>query len=140
MEKQYTIESLREAIRELEIKQEAEGKVLKAQLKVTYEYLKPSNILRSVVKDIVSSDTLKDDFINTAASYTSGLLTKKLIVGKSQNPLLKIIGLGIQFGITAIVNKNYSSIKDVFTQYVNAFISNLQDSVTNEFSDDKYQR
>lgn len=140
MENQYTIESLREAIRELEIKQEAEGKVLKAHLKATYEYLKPSNILRSVVKDIVSSDTLKDDFINTVASYTSGLLTKKLIVGKSQNPLLKIIGLGIHFGITAIVNKNYSSIKDVFTQYVNAFISNLQDSVTNEFSDDKYQR
>ena len=140
MEKQYTIESLREAIRELEIKQEAEGKVLKAQLKVTYEYLKPSNILRSVVKDIVSSDTLKDDFINTAASYTSGLLTKKLIVGKSQNPLLKIIGLGIQFGITAIVNKNYSSIKDVFTQYFNAFVSNLQESVNDDFSEDKSQR
>jgi hypothetical protein len=137
MENQYTIESLREKIKELEIKQEAEGKVLKAQLKVTYEYLKPSNILKSVVKDIVSSDTLKDDFINTAASYTSGLLTKKLIVGKSQNPLLKIIGLGIQFGITAIVNKNYDSIKDVFTQYINAFISNLQDSVTNEFSNNE---
>lgn len=140
MEKQYTIETLREKIRELEIKQEAEGKVLKAQLKVTYEYLKPSNILRSVVKDIVSSDTLKDDFINTAASYTSGLLTKKLIVRKSQNPLLKIIGLGIQFGITAIVNKNYSSIKDVFTQYVNAFIANFSDSVNSEFSDGKSQR
>jgi hypothetical protein len=64
-------------------------------------------------------------------------LTKKLIVGKSQNPLLKIIGLGIQFGITAIVNKNYDSIKDVFTQYINAFISNLQDSVTNEFSNNE---
>lgn len=137
MEKQYTIESLREQIRELEIKQEAEGKVLKAQLKATYEYLKPSNILKSVVKDIVSSDTLKDDFINTAASYTSGLLTKKLIIGKSQNPLLKIIGLGIQFGITAIVNKNYSSIKDIFTQYVNTFLSNLHDSVNNGFSDEK---
>lgn len=140
MGKQYTIDSLREEIRELEIKQEAEGKVLKAQLKVTYEYLKPSNILRSVVKDIVSSETLKNDFINTAASYTSGLLTKKLIVGKSQNPFLKIIGLGIQFGITALVNKNYNSIKEVFTQYVNAFISNLSDSVNDKFSDDKSRR
>ncbi len=137
MGKQYTIDSLREEIRELEIKQEAEGKVLKAQLKVTYEYLKPSNILRSVVKDIVSSETLKNDFINTAASYTSGLLTKKLIVGKSQNPFLKIIGLGIQFGITALVNKNYNSIKEVFTQYINAFKSNLHNTVTSEFSEDK---
>lgn len=137
MDKQYTIESLREKIRELEIKQEAEGKVLKAQLKDTYEYFKPSNILKSIIKDVVSSDSLKDDFINTAASYTSGLLTKRLIIGKSQNPLLKIIGLGIQFGITAIVNKNYSSIKDVFMQYINAFISNLNETVTNEFSDDK---
>lgn len=136
MDKQYTIESLREKIRELEIKQEAEGKVLKAQLKDTYEYFKPSNILKSIIKDVVSSDSLKDDFINTAASYTSGLLTKRLIIGKSQNPLLKIIGLGIQFGITAIVNKNYSSIKDVFMQYINAFISNLNETVTNEFSDD----
>ena len=140
MEKQYTIESLREQIKVLEIKQEAEGKVLKAKLKVTYEYFKPSNILKSVVKDIISSDNLKDDFINTAASYTSGLLTKKLIIGKSQNPLLKIIGLGIQFGITAIINKNYSSIKDVFTQYVNAIISNLHDPANNEFSNDENQR
>ena len=140
MEKQYTIESVREQIRELEIKQEAEGILLKAQLKATYEYFKPSNILKSVVKDIVSSDTLKDDLINTAASYTSGLLTKKLIVGKSQNPLLKILGLGIQFGITAIVNRNYSSIKDVFTQYFNAFVSNLQESVNDDFSEDKSQR
>jgi hypothetical protein len=137
MEKQFTIESLREQIRVLEIKQEAEGKVLKAQLKTTYEFFKPSNILKSIIQDVVTSDSLKHDFINTAASYTSGLLTKRLIVGKSQNPLLKIIGLGIQFGITALVNKNYSSIKDVFTQYVNAFISNLQDSVTDEFSNDK---
>ncbi len=140
MEKQYTIESLREKIRELEIKQEAEGKVLKAQLKVSYEYFKPSNILKSIIKDVVSSESLKDDFINTAASYTSGLLTKKLIIGKSQNPLLKIIGLGIQFGITAIINKNFSSIKDVFTQYVNAFISNLQDSANNKFSDNENSR
>jgi hypothetical protein len=137
MEKQFTIESLREQIRVLEIKQEAEGKVLKAQLKATYEFFKPSNILKSIIQDVVSSDSLKDDFINTAASYASGLLTKRLIVGKSQNPLLKIIGLGIQFGITAIVNKNYSSIKDVFTQYVNAFLSNLLDSANNEFSDNE---
>lgn len=127
MEIQYTVESLRERIKELELKQSEEGKVLKNQLKVSYEFFKPANILKSVIKDVVSSDSLKDDLINTAASYTSGLITKKLIVGNSQNPLLKILGLGIQFGITALVTKNYSAIKDVVTQYINAFIEKLHD-------------
>lgn len=135
METRYTVESLREKIQELEIRQADEGKILKEQLKSTYESLKPVNILKSVVKDIVASDTLKDDFINTAASYTSGLLTKKLIVGKSQNPLLNILGLGIQFGITALVNKNYSSIKEVFAQYLNAFVAKMQESVNAEIQD-----
>ncbi len=135
METRYTVESLREKIQELEIRQADEGKILREQLKSTYESLKPVNILKSLVKDIVASDTLKDDFINTAASYTSGLLTKKLIVGKSQNPLLNIVGLGIQFGITALVNKNYSSIKEVFAQYLNAFVAKMQESVNAEFQD-----
>jgi len=140
METHYTVESLRQKINELELRQAEEGKILKAQLEVTYEYLKPVNILKSVVKDIVSADSLKDDFINTAASYTSGLLTKKLIVGKSQNPLLKIVGLGIQFGITALVTKNYSTIKDVFAQYINAFVAKIQDPANTELfeeDDDK---
>ena len=136
----YTVESLREKIKELHIRQADEGKILKVQLKNSYEYFKPANILKSVVNDIVSSDTLKDDFINAAASYSSGLLTRRLLIGKSQNPFLKIVGLGVQFGITALVTKNYGSIKEVFSQYLNAFMAKLQDSVETEISDDENQQ
>lgn len=140
METRYTVELLREKIKELEFRQADEGKIFKDQLKYTYESLKPANILKSVFNDLVSSETLKDDFINAAASYTSGLLTRNLIVGKSKNPLLKIAGLGIQFGITALVTKNYGSVKEVFSQYLSAFISKMHDSVANGIFDDENSR
>lgn len=119
MEKQYTAESLREEIQALEIRQSEEGKLVKEQLLITYENLKPINILKSIVKDVYSSDSYTQDFMEIVAGMTSGFVTKKLIIGRSKNPFLKLIGLAIQFGMTTLVAKKFNAIKDSVMNLLN---------------------
>jgi len=122
MEKQYTVESLREEIQALEIKQAKEGKLVKEQLLITYENLKPINILKSIVKDFYSSDNYTQDFMEIVAGMTSGFVTKKLIIGKSKNPLLKLVGLALQFGMTTFVSKKFNFIKDSVVHFLSRFV------------------
>jgi hypothetical protein len=119
MEKQYTAESLRDEIHALEIRQSEEGKLVKEQLLITYENLKPINILKSIVKDVYSSDNYTQDFMEIVAGMTSGFVTKKLIIGRSKNPLLKLIGLAVQFGMTTLVAKKFNAIKDSAMNFLN---------------------
>lgn len=122
MENQYTAESLKEAIKALEIKQAEERQLLLDQLFITYESLKPVNILKKMVKDFSVAENLKQDFYNAIAGMISGLVTKKLIVGKTKNPVLKFVGLAVQFGITTFVSKYYSSIQDSIVQFFSRFL------------------
>ncbi len=122
MENQYTVDSLRQAIKELEVKQKEERVLLKEQLVVTYESLKPSNILKNIIKDFASSENLKNEFVNTAVAVTTGFITKKVIIGKSNNQALKLVGLALQFGITTLVSKNYDAIKEVVSQFINRML------------------
>ena len=122
MENQYTAETLREAIKELEIKQAEEGQLVKEQLLITYENLKPVNILRNIVKDVYSSENYTQDFVEIVAGMTTGFITKKIVVGRSKNPMLKLVGLAIQFGITTLVSKKYYAIKESVTQIISKFL------------------
>jgi len=128
MENQYTVESLKEAIKALEVKQANDRILLKEQMLVTYESLKPSNILKNIFKDFASNENLKNEFVNTAVAVTTGFITKKVIIGKSNNLALKLVGLAFQFGITSLVSKNYDVIKDVFNQFINRILGGKEET------------
>ncbi len=121
MENQYTTESLKEMIKVLEEKQAEEGQILKEQLIKTYENLKPANIVKNLVKEFYSSENLKDELIATAISVTSGFITKKLVVGKSNNQILKLVGLAIQFGMTSLVSKKIEALKEAALNFISRF-------------------
>jgi hypothetical protein len=127
MEKNYTKESLQEAIKVLEIKQAEEGQLLKEQLLNTYENLKPLNILRNIVNEFYSTDKYKQDFVEIVAGMTTGFLTKKMVIGKSKNPLLKMVGLAIQFGVTTFVSKKYNALKDSAIQFISRLLEEKTD-------------
>jgi len=119
MQTQYTAETLQEAIKALEIRQAEEEKHLRAQFINVYENLKPINILKNMVKDIATNDSLKYDVTNAVTSLMSGFISKKIIIGRSKNPFLKLLGLGIQFGMTTLVSSKYNFIKDYIANFVN---------------------
>lgn len=104
---------LKNAIQLLEAEQGIKGQLLKEQLYITYESLKPVNLLRHTLKEISSSPYLVDNISGTAMGLLSGFLSKKIFVGTSGNLIRKLIGSILQFGVTNAVAHNSDVIKSV---------------------------
>ncbi|MBA4409499.1 MAG: hypothetical protein Q8S54_07920 [Bacteroidota bacterium] len=118
MAKQSASDSLKESIRLLEIRQEEEGRELKEQFRATYESLKPINLLKISLKELAGSAEIKNTLFETVVSILTGYLTKKMMVGSKSNPLLKILGALLQFGVTSLVAKNAESIRNFISDLI----------------------
>jgi hypothetical protein len=105
--------SLRSAILLLEEKQAEEGKLLKEHFLVTYESLKPVNLILSTIKEISASRDLKDNILNTSVGLTTGYLSKLLFERGTKNPVKRIIGNALMFGIVNLVSKNPETVKSL---------------------------
>jgi len=108
---------LKNAIRLLEVEQTIKGQLLKEQFHITYESLKPINILKNTLNDVASSPYLIDNILGTAMGMASGYLSKKIFVGTSGNIFRKLVGSVLQFGVTNIVAKNPEAIKS-FSRFI----------------------
>lgn len=108
---------LKNAIQLLEVEQSFKGQLLKEQFYITYESLKPVNILRSTLKDIISTPNVIDNILGTTIGLASGYLSKKIVVGTSANIVRKLIGSLLQLGITNTVAQHPETIKS-FGQYL----------------------
>ena len=110
--KRDSVEKLNEMISQLEVRQEEQGRELKEQLLISYESLKPLNLIKSSIKDLSNSE-LKDGLVDSVLSILSGYITQRLIIRKSKNPLKRIIASFIQIGATKLIAKNIDLIKDL---------------------------
>jgi len=104
---------LLEAIQILEAQQAAKGLILKEQLYITYETLKPINVLKKTLQDVSASPYLIDNILGTAVGMTSGFLSKRIFVGTSGNLLRKLLGSILQFGVTNVVAQHTDTIRSV---------------------------
>jgi hypothetical protein len=107
---------LRAVILQLENKQAEEGKMLKKQLHLAYESIKPINMIKSTFEAAAQSQDLKNNILNTSVGLSAGYLSKLLFVGVSTSPLKKLLGTALLFGITNIVAKNPGVIKLLATK------------------------
>lgn len=128
MEKQYTAESLKKTIAELEVQQEEQGQLLKEELNNIIGNLKPINIVKNLLKEFYSSENVLDELINTAVSVTSGFVTKKIVIGKSKNQLLKLVGLALQFGMTTVIAKKFQVLKQNINKIVARFLGDKNEA------------
>ena len=112
---------LKNAIQLLEVEQAVNGQLLKEQFHLTYESLKPVNLLKGTLKDISSSPYLIDNILGAAMGLATGYLTKKIIVSKSGNMFRKLIGSVLQFGVTNIVAQHPDAIKS-FGRFISQHI------------------
>lgn len=102
---------LKYAIELLEVEHVLKGRLLKEQFYLTYESLKPINVLKRTLKELTSSAYLIDNIPGTIMGLASGYLSKKLFTGGSANIFRKLLGSLLQFGVTNVVAKNSESIK-----------------------------
>jgi hypothetical protein len=106
-----SIAGLRDAIQLLEIERAKKGILLKEQFYLTYESLKPVNLLKNTLKEIFLSPNLIDNFLGTIIGLGSGYLSKKIVVGGSGNIIKKLLGSILQFGVTNMVAQHPDGIK-----------------------------
>jgi len=127
MQKTIAAEALRKSISVLELRQIEEGKLLREQFTVTTESLKPINILRKMFVDIAEPSELKDSLLQTITGLISGYLSRKMLVRSSKNPLIRLAGIFVQYGVTNFVSRNSDSIKAIGLYYINKLSKNLND-------------
>lgn len=111
MAKTNAVDSLKESIRLLEIRQAEEGQALKEQFRITYESLKPVNLIKSSLEELTGSVEIKNSLFETIVSILTGYLTKKIMVSSNSNPFMKILGAVLQFGVTTLIAKNAETIR-----------------------------
>lgn len=122
MQKITTVSELRIEIERLEGLRDADLILLREQFKITQDGLRPINIIKKTFKNIFSSPDMKTTLVNATLGITSGMVAEKIIVGKSHNPITKIMGLAIKFLVTNKVVKNADDIKIVGSMIMNKII------------------
>jgi hypothetical protein len=111
MEKTDPTALLKAAIQAKTLEHEEEGKLLKAHFHVTYESLKPVNMLKSAIKNIITAPDLKANLVNSAIGMAAGFLAKKLVTVGSNNPLVKLFGVLAETFVANGVTKNADEIR-----------------------------
>ena len=112
-----SIEKLKEAIQVLEDEQAVKKQVLREQFLLTYEGLKPINLLKNTLNEIASSPNLFDNILGTVVGLASGYVSKKIYIGTSGNIIRKLLGSLLQFGVTNVVANHPDAIKS-FGQFI----------------------
>ena len=129
MERRLSLKELRNEIELLEVQQAIQGQMLKEQFYKTYESLKPVNLLRSTLSEVVSSSFLIDNILGTTVGLVSGYLSKKIVVGASGNLFRKLLGFITQLGITNTVVQHPNSIKSAGQYIYQHFLHKKSDKI-----------
>ncbi len=129
MENITTVTGLKKAIQQLEDKQAGEWLLLKEHILTTYESFKLINILKQTFKEAVSSPELKLNIADTAIGLTTGFIAKKVMIGKTNNPFKKLLGLILEMTVANKIANNTDSIKTVGGILLNKLIPSKQDAI-----------
>ncbi len=121
MPPKYTSEILKAEIKALEIRQAEEGKLLKAQMVVTYKSLNPVLLVHDAFKELTTSPKLKESIVETLVGMGSGFLAKRMIFGKTNNRFLRFAGLLVEQGINNMVSRNLDLIRNALIHIMQRF-------------------
>lgn len=96
---------------------------LKNQFNITYESVKPINLIKNLIHDVTSSPEIKNDLFTNIIGFGTGFLSKKLLLGSTHNPIKKVFGTLFEFAVANTVSKHSEGIKTIgnnlFKRYFN---------------------
>jgi len=113
---------LKEAIQLLESERRNQRQLLREDFHQAYVSFKPVNLLRNTLDEVVSSPLLIDKVIGTAVGLATGFITKKIIIGTSDNKFRKLIGSIFEFGAINIVTQRQNALKAVGRFLLQSFL------------------
>ena len=116
--------TLDEMISALEVKRGLQLQVLKEQFNVACESVKPVNLIKNTLHEIAAIPDIKNNIVGSAMGMGIGFISKKLLMGSSRNPIKRVLGALIEFGVANIVAKHSESIKTTGGNLIQRFLKN----------------
>jgi hypothetical protein len=104
---------LKTRILELETELKADHIELKAGVKEILHSLRPAALIKSTVKDMVTSKDVKGDIIDSLIGLATGFVAKKMVIRGSGNPLIKVIGRLTELTVAKKVGSNAGGIRTI---------------------------
>src|SRR4051812_17202683 len=101
-----TTEKLDIDIALLKSKQSKELILLKDQFHLTYDSLKPINLIKSLFHEVADSPEIKSNIVSNVIGLSTGYMTKKVLFGATRNPITKLLGTLFQLGVTNVISKH----------------------------------
>jgi hypothetical protein len=102
---------LKAAIEELKARRESDLQNLKDEMEIVGEKLKPGNLLKTVFHDVMDLPDLKTNVLNSAIGLVTGIFAKKIVIGKTINPIKKLLGFALETFVATKITKNADEIK-----------------------------
>ena len=106
-----SIDDLETRIKQLELLQKQQTEDLKQSFHEFGQSISPANIMKGVMKSVVTAPGLRTTVLDTIISNGAGLLGNKLITRNSGNIFRKIAGKAFQFIISNTVRNKMPAIK-----------------------------
>ncbi|MDD2797293.1 MAG: hypothetical protein PHV20_01745 [Bacteroidales bacterium] len=113
----------------LEMKQAINAQQLQKQLHITYESLKPTNLIKSTLQELGSSPNMSSNILSGALGLASGYLFRKATVGSTHGAILKLVGTALQFGVTNLVSLHADDLKHYGQILIHQFFRKTKEKV-----------
>ena len=121
MGKIQSMSDLEDAIKLLEFKKAEDEQLLKEISHMTYESLKPINLIKNIFKESLTPLTITDNLLNTSVGLGFGYLSKILFQSVVRVPLKKFIGNALMLSVENLVAKNPEVVSTIATFFLNSF-------------------
>ena len=102
---------LRAAILELEDRKQREKQQLVENFHELTESLKPMNLIKSTFNKVKETPGDTGNILKATIGLGVGLLSKRLLIGKSAGLLKKILGSAVEMGVAGLVANKSDAIK-----------------------------
>ncbi len=108
-----SLTDLREAIFILEMQRNDEANMLREKFHLAIDSMQPVNLIKSTFKDVVSSPDLPGHLLSTSAGLATGMLTRIVISSITKNPVKRLIGRALMYGLTNLAMNNPETVKSL---------------------------
>jgi len=140
MEKIQSLSALEDAIKLLKYKKTEDEKLLKELFYMTYESLKPINLIKNLFKEPVASQNIKDSLLTSSIGLGAGYLSKLLFQGVVRVPFKNFIGSALMLSIDNLIEKNPGIVSVLSSLIMNAFSKKSKKNVVDEVDYDDYEQ
>ena len=105
-------DDLKAAISELKAREIREKLELKNNFHQFTESIKPGNLIRSSLHKVTSNPSgIAGSVIKASIGFGVGMLSKKLLVGRSTSLVKKLAGQAVKLGVTGLIARKSDQIK-----------------------------